>query len=197
MMIVVRASKMPRQRRFAIDGTVRGFYQFNKKAVEGDASMIRAYFKEWGTGRLRRLPYLGYSLLLIPIIAVIQVAVFLLTTVTMSANGEVPVTELGMPGGIILIVVGILVTIVGANLGAKRIRDMGLTGWRYLILVSIGGSLLGVLADYLSGSSSNGQVLFVAMAIHVVAGLGIALFFLLTPSDFLQTQRDPDILPRD
>ncbi len=107
--------------------------------------MLKVYFGEWGEGRLQRLAYLGYHVLLVFII----VAIFLGTIVAIGA------TEKFMGGDLIatqemlserfglLAIFGIVVLMTGMLLGqinimAKRIRDMGLpAAWTILGIVVI------------------------------------------------------------
>ena len=107
--------------------------------------MLKIYFGEWGTGRLQRLPYLGYHVLLM----VLVTAVIFGTIMTVGAmenmmSGTMAETQailLGKFGilGIIGILTLIFVTILAqVNILGKRLRDMGLPVlWSILGIIAI------------------------------------------------------------
>jgi uncharacterized membrane protein YhaH (DUF805 family) len=107
--------------------------------------MLKTYFGEWGTGRLQRLPYLGYHILLmVLIIASIFGAIMLVGTIENIIGGSLEETQTMLLDkfgiiGIIGIVVLIFITMLGqVNILGKRIRDMGLPVlWTILGIVGI------------------------------------------------------------
>ena len=107
--------------------------------------MLNTYFGEWGTGRLQRLPYLGYHvLLMVLIMASILGAIMLVGTIENIIGGSIEQTQSMLMEkfgiiGIIAIVVLIFVTMLGqVNILGKRIRDMGLPVlWTILAIVGI------------------------------------------------------------
>ena len=107
--------------------------------------MLKTYFGEWGTGRLQRLPYLGYHILLmVLIIASIFGAIMLVGTIENIVGGSLEETQTMLLDkfgiiGIIGIVVLIFITMLGqVNILGKRIRDMGLPVlWTILGIVGI------------------------------------------------------------
>ncbi|MCF6320697.1 MAG: DUF805 domain-containing protein [Rhizobiaceae bacterium] len=121
--------------------------------------MIRIYFSEFTTGKLRRLPYLGYALLL----SVIFFA-FGLATVAAIAGAEAIVggdlmaaqdtirKSLAMPYLIILAAFVLALFIAGMNIAAKRFSDMGLPGWVVVVGVII---VSFVISRYISQNVSG------------------------------------------
>ncbi len=95
--------------------------------------MLKTYFGEWGTGKLQRLPYLGYHLLLMVLIMVIIMGtIFAVGAVENFMGGNLAETQkLLMDKFGFIAIAGIMVLIFAAMLGqlnilGKRIRDMGL-----------------------------------------------------------------------
>jgi len=107
--------------------------------------MLKTYFGEWGTGRLQRLPYLGYHILLmVLVIASIFGAIMLVGTIENIIGGSLEETQTMLLDkfgiiGIIGIVALLFVTMLGqVNILGKRIRDMGLPVlWTILGIVGI------------------------------------------------------------
>ncbi len=107
--------------------------------------MLKVYFGEWGNGRLQRLAYLGYHVLLMFIVAaVIFAAIFAVGAAENFIGGDLIATQamLGERFGF-LAIFGIVVLMIAMILGqvnimAKRIRDMGLPAvWTILGIVVI------------------------------------------------------------
>ncbi len=94
--------------------------------------MKEIFFGGWREGHLKRLAYLGYSLLLIVIpVAIILGVLFLVKSITGDLNVFREVFR-GSGGMIAMIFVGLFsLALLAANLNitAKRFRDMGLPGW--------------------------------------------------------------------
>jgi uncharacterized membrane protein YhaH (DUF805 family) len=107
--------------------------------------MLKVYFGEWGSGKLQRLAYLGYHLLLMFIvIAVIFATIFAVGATENFIGGDFMATQamLGEHFGFVA-VFGIVVLMMGMFLGqinimAKRIRDIGLpAAWTILGIVVV------------------------------------------------------------
>ena len=106
--------------------------------------MIQTYFGEWGTGKLQRLPYLGYHILLMVLITAIIFGMIIAVGAVENMGGNIAETQtmllekfgmLGVIGMVILIFVAIAGQI---NILGKRIRDMGLPVlWTILAIVAI------------------------------------------------------------
>ena len=95
--------------------------------------MFKIYFSEWGEGKLQRLPYFGYHLLLMfLVIVLIFAAIFAVGTTENMMGGNLAETqELLMDKFGIIAILGMVavffITFLGQiNILGKRIRDMGL-----------------------------------------------------------------------
>lgn len=136
--------------------------------------MFRALFGNVKTGRLLRLPYLGYSLL-IGVLVVVLLMVFFMSLVgagatehLMEGNFQEIQQELRERLGFAMIAVSVLVGIffsfAGCNIMAKRIRDMGLPGWWTVLLIIV---VPAVLSGVISMVVSN--------ALHAILWLALLL----------------------
>ena len=95
--------------------------------------MLKIFYGEWGTGKLQRLPYLGYHLLLmVLIIAIIMGTIFAVGAAENFIGGNLAETQkMLMDKFGFVAIAGIMVLVFAAMLGqlnilGKRIRDMGL-----------------------------------------------------------------------
>jgi len=95
--------------------------------------MLKIYFGEWGSGKLQRLPYLGYYILLMVIVFVIIFGgIFAVGAGETIMGGDIAATQaMFMDKFGILAIMGIVALMFIAMLGqvnilGKRIRDMGL-----------------------------------------------------------------------
>ena len=95
--------------------------------------MLKIYFGDWGTGKLQRLPYLGYHLLLmVLIIAIIMGTIFAVGAAENFIGGNLVETQkMLMDKFGFVAIAGIMILIFAAMIGqinilGKRIRDMGL-----------------------------------------------------------------------
>ena len=98
--------------------------------------MLSAYYGHIPDGRLKRLPYLGYCLLLTVIGILIAFGVGAAMGVSEQAiGGGLEQTQaqlsdrLGGAAIVLLVVIGLALLFAKLNVHAKRIRDMGLPGW--------------------------------------------------------------------
>ena len=95
--------------------------------------MLKTYFGEWGDGKLQRLPYLGYHILLmVLLIAVIIGGIFAVGAAENLMGGDLEAIQelladkLGIIS-VIFIAALMFITMLGqVNILGKRIRDMGL-----------------------------------------------------------------------
>jgi uncharacterized membrane protein YhaH (DUF805 family) len=107
---------------------------------------LRILFGERTTGRLQRLPFLGFSIFASVIAALAMViialtmggAAWLMSQDPLMARQYVH-DHLTTPGFIAMLAIGLLLTFIHMNLSAKRLRDMGLQGWRTLGLFLLMG----------------------------------------------------------
>lgn len=95
--------------------------------------MFNTYFGDWRTGKLQRLPYLGYHLLLIVlIVAIIMATIFAVGAAENFIGGNLVETQkMLMDKFGFVAIAGIMVLIFAAMIGqinllGKRIRDIGL-----------------------------------------------------------------------
>jgi uncharacterized membrane protein YhaH (DUF805 family) len=98
-----------------------------------DKFMLKTYFGEWGTGKLHRLPYLGYYvLLMVLVMAIIFGSIMLVGKLESIMDASIVETQAMLMDKFgILGIIGILVLVFGTiaaqiNILGKRIRDMGL-----------------------------------------------------------------------
>ena len=134
--------------------------------------MFKIYFGEFANGRLLRLPYLGYSILII----ILWIGFVIATIVAIGAaehlmggnlaEAQAMLTKsLGIPYMIILGLVFIAMLVASLNMMAKRARDMGLPGWIFVIVVFIASGLLSYYASDKAGSGLSSIVGFALLLI--------------------------------
>lgn len=107
--------------------------------------MLKIYFGEWGSGKLQRLPYLGYYILLMVLVMLIIVGgIFAVGAGESIMGGNIAATEdllMAKFGAVALfgIVVIMFLAMLGQlNILGKRIRDMGLPAlWTILGIIAI------------------------------------------------------------
>ena len=106
--------------------------------------MLNTYFGDVTSGRLLRLPFVGYIVLLHVLFFVLVLAgAASLGVVENLVGGDLTQTQqmlskkFGLPAMIIVGIVVAAVFFASLNLEAKRIRDMGLPGWWTLLAVWI------------------------------------------------------------
>ncbi len=127
--------------------------------------MLNALIGDAKNGRLARLQYLGYSLLLF-----FFVFIFMLLTVMAVGVGEHILggdlqeaqTQLrewfSLPFMIVLGIFMGVITFIGLNIMAKRIRDMGLHGWWLVVIIVV---LESIISYYVSQQLSGGFHTFI------------------------------------
>jgi len=102
--------------------------------------VLKIYFGGFKTGRINRVPYLSYSILLGAILLVfILASVLAIVGVEKLIGGDLAITQqlvakyLGLPFIISLAILSITLFIAGLNITAKRARDIGLPGWVFVV----------------------------------------------------------------
>ncbi|WP_295586290.1 DUF805 domain-containing protein [uncultured Lamprocystis sp.] len=145
--------------------------------------MFRAYFGGLRTGRLGRLPFLGFLLLLSVLFVLyglgiafgVGLAEQLIRMDLSAAPGDlleqIDVTALALLGPLFLVF-----GFAKANLLAKRIRDMGLPGWWTLLVIALAAAGLG------SAMHASDVPLRESYPIHAVISGLLSLGLLLIPS---------------
>jgi uncharacterized membrane protein YhaH (DUF805 family) len=106
--------------------------------------MLRALFGSVTDGKLARLPFLGYWVLLAAAVVVVLLGIGAAIGVAEQMVGgdlhsaQVKLGEtLGIPGLLLISVIFAVLLFAGANLKAKRIRDIGLPGWWTLLAILV------------------------------------------------------------
>lgn len=124
--------------------------------------MIKALFGEVKTGRLMRLQYLGYSVLLSLLMFGFGIAVVMAIGVGEHiAGGDLQqvqdqlLEQLTLPVMLVMAVVMPLFLFIGVNIMAKRIRDIGLPGWWTVLAVFIVSGVVSYLVSDNAGSIVN------------------------------------------
>ena len=137
--------------------------------------MLKTYFGEWGTGKLQRLPYLGYHILLMVIIfAIIFGSIFAVGTTENFLGGNLADTQTMLMDKFgVLAIIGIVSLMFIAMLGqvnilGKRIRDMGLP-----VLWTILGII--VLSMILNMIFPPQEVAIIASSVQTVNGSATAV----------------------
>ena len=123
--------------------------------------MIEAYFML--SGRMRRLPYFGYSLLLVVIVLVIG-AVF---ASQLSSAGRPLLATIIVVAAMLL-----LLAWAGTALGVKRCHDLDKSGWLYFWLVFLPGVLSSTFSIEINGVSSEFYLPVIGGVAGFVAFLG-------------------------
>jgi uncharacterized membrane protein YhaH (DUF805 family) len=107
--------------------------------------MLKIYFGEWGNGRLKRLPYLGYYVLLMFLLMVVIFGmIFAVGASERLMGGDLLATQqllterfgiLAIVGFVVLMIIALFAQV---NILAKRIRDMGLPAlWTILGILAV------------------------------------------------------------
>ena len=111
--------------------------------------MWKVYFGEFTSGRLQRLQYLGYVLLLMAIMFGFMLAIiFAIGASEHIIGGDLQQAQdklrgwFSLPATLIVSLVFLLVLVAKLNIIAKRIRDMGLSGWwiALVLFIVVGGT---------------------------------------------------------
>jgi uncharacterized membrane protein YhaH (DUF805 family) len=129
--------------------------------------MLEAYFLL--SGRMRRLPYFGYSLLLIPIVGILV------------GLGAAFADNARSPFVAVLLVIGLAALFVawaGTALGVKRCHDLDRSGWFYFWLVLLPGAVSTTLSLDIHGSHVELGVPVIGGIAGLISALG-GLYLLL------------------
>ena len=121
--------------------------------------MIKALFGEVKTGRLMRLPYLGYSVLLsllmfgfvFAVVAAIGAGKHIIGGDLQQAQDQLR-EMFTLPAMLVFAVIMPLFVFIGANIMAKRIRDIGLPGWWMVLAIFV---ISGVVSYVISNDVSS------------------------------------------
>jgi len=124
--------------------------------------MIKALIGEVKTGRLMRLQYLGYSVLLSLLMFGFGLAVVMaIGAAEHIAGGDLQQVQeqlreqFTLPAMVVMAVVMPLFLFIGVNIMAKRIRDIGLPGWWTVLAIFIVSGIVSYLVSDNVGSIVN------------------------------------------
>jgi uncharacterized membrane protein YhaH (DUF805 family) len=125
----------------------------------GGMRMFKALFGDIQAGRLLRLPYLGYSILISVLMIVFGLALAFAAGVGEHLiSGDMEAAQLHMSENfsivtvLLFIVVSVLFLFAGCNIMAKRLRDIGLPGWWMVLAIVV---VTGAVAVMVSDEASN------------------------------------------
>ena len=134
--------------------------------------MLKGLFGETSNGRLTRLPYLGYLVLLAALSLGFAIAVGLMIGAgEQLIGGDLQQAQAKLAEWSTLpfmVVFGLVVAVfvfAGANIMAKRIRDIGLPGWWSVLAIVV---LTGVVSVAISAQASNGLYLLITLALLLI-----------------------------
>jgi len=136
--------------------------------------MIKALFGDVKTGRLMRLQYLGYSVLL----SVLMFGFGFAVVAAIGAGEHITGGDLQqaqeqlrerftLPAMLVFAVITPLFVFIGANIMAKRIRDIGLPGWWMVLAIFV---ISGVVSYMVSNEVSSGLNTLVWVVLLLVPG---------------------------
>jgi len=124
--------------------------------------MFKALFGDINNGRLARLPFLGYWILICAIIIIIGFGVGAAIGVAENlAGGDIQNAQarlqdqFGILGLLLLAVISAAVLFAGLNLEAKRIRDIGLPGWWTVLATVVVSAVISLAISQQAGSGFN------------------------------------------
>ena len=140
--------------------------------------MIKALFGDIKTGRLMRLQYLGYSVLLsllmlgfgFAVVAAIGAGEHIIGGDLQQAQDQLRET-FTFPLILVMAVVMPLFVFIGANIMAKRIRDIGLPGWWMVLAIFV---ISGVVSYMISNDVSNGLNTLIWVVLLLIPGNALA-----------------------
>jgi uncharacterized membrane protein YhaH (DUF805 family) len=134
--------------------------------------MFKTLWGEVKNGRLQRLPYLGYFVLLNVLLGVLVFGVLMSLDVEEGMlNGDLEQVQAGfaehlsMPVVLLGAVVLLLVLFASLNIMAKRLRDTGLPGWWSTLGVVAIGAMLSQIVSEQVGSGFHSLVMLALILI--------------------------------
>ncbi|MCP4936817.1 MAG: hypothetical protein GY927_22090 [bacterium] len=125
--------------------------------------MLDVFFGERETGRLQRLPYLGYLVLFgVAFIAIALGSVLVIAGAEAIVGGDLQAAQkmlterFGILAVIAAVLIGLVLFFVHLNLMGKRIRDIGLPAGRTLLAIVIVSILLPLaISEFVSLDASK------------------------------------------
>ena len=107
--------------------------------------MWNIYFGDWSNGRLKRLPYLGYDVLLMVLAFAIVMGVIMLGGGFEGIMNPDLLAGMGVVVVIFFFLFFIALLVANLNIMAKRLRDMGLPAWKSVIAIIVISVILEIL----------------------------------------------------
>lgn len=133
--------------------------------------MIRAFFLDIRDGKLKRLPFLGYSILLqvlgmLFIFGIVAVIAGAETVMGGDLSEAQAVLRKTFAGPAIVVMIGFFAATVfiSLNLAAKRLRDIGLPGWLSVLAIAVITIAVSLLVSHES-AQSLGYVTLIALVL--------------------------------
>jgi len=115
------------------------------------------------SGRMRRLPYLGYSILLAPIaIVMVLLGIWALSSARFPVLGSI----------LLAVLLGAFITWAGLALGVKRCHDFNKSGWFYFWVVWLPGALTTTFSVHWGSANYDFQIPVIGEIAGVVALIG-------------------------
>ncbi len=156
--------------------------------------MWKIFFGRVKTGRLARVPYLGYSILLNLVLFAIMLGGIMLLGGAERMSGDPAAMRawlaehLGIGGVLVIMLVFFAFLFASLNMTAKRLRDMGLPGWLGVLAIFV----VSLVVSMLFGGGAPPRPGEVATMDPVAMGVQfvILLFLLLVPSDAFADKRE-------
>lgn len=152
--------------------------------------MFRTLFGDLTSGRLARLPYLGYLALLMLIgFGVLFGMIMLVSGIERAMGGDLQQTQamlmekFGVIGMIATVLFLLALSFANLNLAAKRIRDMGLPGWWTVLGIVVLTMAVGFLFPGQMVEQPGGQMVMQPSLVSNAVQLVILAALLLIPSD--------------
>ena len=134
--------------------------------------MIKVLLGEVKNGRLVRLPYLGYSLLLVLLVTVFVAAVVMaIGAGEHLIGGDLEQAQnklrawFTLPFFIVFVLFFGLIIFAGLNVTAKRIRDIGFSGWLGVLVIVL---VTGVVSVVISEEASSGLHTLIWIALLLI-----------------------------
>ena len=156
--------------------------------------MLKVLFGDVKGGRLARLPYLGYLVLLAVIgMAIVFGGIVIVGGIERMMGGDIQQTQemliqnFGIPGLVLIVAVALLLGFANLNIAAKRIRDMGLPGWWTMLGIVIVSMVVAVIFP---GETivQNGQTTLQASLPSSILDLVVFAFLLLVPGNMFASK---------
>ena len=129
-------------------------------------------------GRLPRLPYLGYSLLIMVLMLGLGITIAVAAGVgEQLIGGDLQQAQdklrewFAIPVILLVLLVMSLLLFMTANIMAKRVRDIGLPGWWVVLAVTV---LAGMVTYWVSDDAGNGLHTLVWIVLLLVPGKAVS-----------------------